>query len=144
MSVCQPYSSTAYYGDPTTRQCETTCQTPTLYTADPANKLCTLKCTYGTFRNNNTALTPPSPICITNCPSGYGDFTTRICVATCSIYTQTFGFYNSTSQYSLCVSLCPLTYYAENVTRTCTTSCPSTPLMYFAYNTTRVCATYCN
>lgn len=134
VTVCQAFSSTDYYGDPQTRQCQSVCQNPTQYTADPATSLCTLRCTYGTFRYNNT------PICVTNCPLGYGDFTSRICVATCGQLTNTFGFHNMTSSYKVCLAVCPAGYYSENVTRTCTQHCPGTPgvsTMYYAYNSTR-------
>ena len=110
VSVCQPFSSTVYYGDPSTRQCEYLCKSPALYTADPATKLCTLKCTYGTFRDNNTANSPQNPQCVSNCSLGFGDFTTRMCVDFCSIFTQTFGHTNQS--YKVCLSNCPADYYA--------------------------------
>ena len=139
VNVCLSVGATAYYGDPSTRECETSCQDPTVYTADPATSLCALRCSSGTFRYNITS------ICITNCPSGYGDNNTRICVATCPQLSYTFGFYNSTSGYRICLLKCPSGYFAQNVTRTCVTLCPSpastapltSSITYFAYNGTR-------
>lgn len=109
VQVCQAFGGTDYYGDPATRRCESSCQNPTHYTADPATWLCTLRCTYGTFRDNSTN---SHPTCVTNCPSGYGDFTSRICVATCGQLTNTFGYHNLTSSYKVCLVQCPPTYYS--------------------------------
>jgi hypothetical protein len=107
---CQSFNLTAnmptlFYGDPQSRRCESTCTNAT-YTADNNTRLCTLRCTFGTFRFNDT------PVCTSPCPSGFGDYSTRICVATCPINTKTFGYYNTSSGSRLCVLECPLTYFA--------------------------------
>ena len=73
---------------------------------NPLTSLCTLRCSYGTFRYNTTA------ICMTNCLSGYGDFTSRICVATCDQLTNTFGYHNISSGYKICLIQCPVNYYS--------------------------------
>ena len=140
MSVCQSYNitpstPTIFYGDPQSRQCESTCKNAT-YTADNFTRLCTLRCTYGSFRFNDT------PVCTNPCPTGYGDYTTRICVATCPISAGTYGYHFNTTR--ICTSTCPLNYFSEPLTRTCTTSCPhATTPYYYAYNATRECLLQC-
>jgi hypothetical protein len=143
VAQCQSFNLTAnvvtiFYGDPPTRQCKSSCTVNGTYSADNATRLCTLKCSIGTFRANGTA-----PVCVSPCFEGYGDYTTRICVAVCPPSAGTFGFYNQTSSSRMCVNQCPLTYYAEPIDRTCTPLCPSISAIYYAYNGTRECLLYC-
>lgn len=127
---------TLFYGDPQTRQCGSVCSNSS-YTADNYTRLCSLRCSLGTFRYNIT------PVCVSPCFVGYGDYSTRTCVAVCPAWAGTFGFYNMTSGSRLCLNQCPPNYYAEPVDRTCTTLCPSSPAIYYAFNDTRECLLEC-
>ena len=85
----------------------------------------------GTFRFNDT------PVCVSPCFVGYGDYTTRTCVAVCPSNAGTFGFYNTSTGSRLCLAQCPSTFFAEPINRTCVSLCPNTSAMYYAFNTTR-------
>jgi hypothetical protein len=59
VSQCQSFNltlniPTLFYGDPLTQQCKSACSVNQTYTADSITHLCTLRCTLGTFRYNNT------------------------------------------------------------------------------------------
>ena len=70
---------TDYYGDPSTRECESVCTNSSFYTADPLTNRCEIRCTDGTYRFNDT------PICEPICSDGFADNNTGICVDVCPI-----------------------------------------------------------
>lgn len=139
--VCVYVCTMGSYGDETgNRECVPNC--PTIYFAqNDTNRRCVTRCGANTYGMNHFCYTA------LNCPSGFGDDTTNLCVSPCPDLNVTFG--DSISK--MCVKTCPnvtgaspMIYFADPSTRQCTATCSSTanPAL-FGNNNTQFCVSKC-
>ncbi len=131
---------TQYYGDPTTRYCQTVC--PTGYYALDDTYRCVTDCPvtstksgYLLFKdqtNRKCVSTcpdsapyayPSDRFCYTSCPTGTfaTDAKDRSCVATCP-YNSTYKLFAHSGK---CIATCPVGYWADPFTISCLTNCTS-------------------
>ena len=124
------------FGENTTRICLERCPTGTY--ADSHLNLCVQKCSQSIpeYADDSTQC------CVTVCPaipSLYGENLTA--GPKCVPFCQTAGYYTlNTSR--LCVTNCPSPYFAEPISRDCTEHCQIN-YNYYADNLTRTCSSGC-
>ncbi len=150
-----------YYGDPTTRYCQTTC--PSGYYALDDTYRCVTDCPvtsaksgYLLFKdltNRKCVSTCPDTapyayplaadrFCYATCPAGTfsTDAKDRRCVATCP-YNSTYKLYGYNGK---CIAICPLGYWADPFTITCLTNCTSASYPFKDNSTgTGLCVSRC-
>lgn len=113
-----------------TKMCQGTCDTGF---AEPTSRYCVARCfghpdTYGYAKVCHYT-------CLNASHNLYADNSTNLCVGTCPDSEESF----SDPTTGNCVLWCPEGYFAENVTRTCTTHCD----VGYADNLTRKCLAVC-
>ena len=105
--------------------------------ADPLTMACTARCPAGYFADTHTKF------CVETCTNGeFADPYDRTCKTYCTSSPNSFAYSGAED---VCVQYCPPDLYAENVTWTCTDSCPNmtnTSVLY-AYKDTWQCVINC-